>query len=67
MIVSIAEAYELAGVVHSEQCQVCNLIPEDKTVKSRSRKINVLIIIAIVIELWVVAFHLDWIIGGLPK
>lgn len=66
---AIAEAYEHAGVVHGDNCQVCTLEPlHTRERKHRIKKaFNILLIILLIGEAWLLIYHLDWVVGGLPQ
>ena len=66
---TIEEAYNNAGVVHGGDCSVCYQAPPVKHDKYHKLKItlDVLLLISVVAAFWLLVYHLDWIVGGLPQ
>jgi hypothetical protein len=71
---TIAEQYRAFGVIHSaESCQICDMRRPVILTKSGKRKklfsilLNGLLIAVLTIEFWIILFHFDWIIAGMPK
>ena len=69
MMAKIEEVYQAAGVVHGDCCELCYQQEAEWTRYHRKLKLagNLLLLAGVGVTIWLVIYHTDWIVGGLPK